>query len=183
MKKANFYLLLLSILTFGCGEENASEIQNLKDGEFIIRLYNSNGDLLLTKKGDAQNLVTSDSNWEIRLLDPSFGAQNSDPLETFASLTFFGQSSISTPKEFHFNNDNSAAFHQRWYSLDDDWGYKSIDGRLNITSVGNLQIKGSFEVKLEGDVNAQENPHWGQHILAKGYFSSICAYENVGGCP
>ena len=58
MKKANFYLFLLSILTFGCGEENAYEIQNLNDGEFIIKLYNSNGDLLLTRKGDAENLVS-----------------------------------------------------------------------------------------------------------------------------
>lgn len=173
MKRANYCLLLLSILTFGCGEENDNELQNLNDGEFVIQLYNSNGDLLLSRKGDAENLVTSDNHWEIRLLDPSFGLQNSEPLKTFASLTIFGQSSINTPKELHFNTDNSASFHQRWYSLEDDWGYKSTNGTLKITSSEKSGIKGNFEINLEVDVNAQQNPLWGEHILAKGYFSSM----------
>jgi hypothetical protein len=192
MKRLTKYLLLLSILTLGCGEEDGtenvppdatSELQNLKDGEFVIKLYNTNGDLLLTKKGDAENLGTAYDHWEIRLLDPSFGTQDSDPLQTFASLTISGQSGINTPRQLQFNKDNAASFHQRWYSLEDDWGYKSSTGTLVITSVEKLKITGSFEISLEVDVNARQNPLWGEYILAKGYFSSTCPYENAGGCP
>jgi hypothetical protein len=182
MKKATFYFFLLSILAFGCGEDNSNRIQNLKDGEFIIKLYNSNGDLLFTRTGDAENLGTGDNHLEIRLLDPSFALPNTNPLETFASLTIFGQSKISAPQELRFNDDNSATFRQRWYSLRDDWGYKSVEGTLDITYFDRLKIKGSFEIHLEVDDKAQQNPRWGHRILAKGYFSSICPYENVGGC-
>lgn len=183
MKLATYYLLLLFILTVGCGEENDNGIQKIKDGEFVIQLYDSNGDLLLTRKGDAENLLRYDSYWEIRLLDPSFGLPDSEPLKTFASLTIFGQSPINTPKELHFNTDNTASFHQRWYSLEDDWSYKSVDGTLKIISLEKSGIKGYFEITLEVDANAHQNPLWGKYILAKGYFSSICPYKKHGGCP
>jgi hypothetical protein len=182
MEKINCYLFLLFMFALGCGDENVNENQSVKDGEYVIKLYNSEGELLLTKKGNAENLGNSD-HWEIRLLDPSFALPNTDPLETFASLTIFTQATINTPLELQFNNDNSASFHQRWYSLEDDWGYRSTEGTLIITSLDKSKIKGSFEINLKVDANAQQNPRWGHHIVAKGYFSSICPYENVGGCP
>lgn len=173
MKKVRYFLFLVLILSFGCSEEKDYENQNLKDGEFVIKLYNSKGDLLLTRKGDAQNLAYTDSNWEIRLMDPLFGLPTSDPLKTFASLTVFGQSPITEPQELQFNNDNSAVLHQRWYSLGDDWGYKSTSGMLTISTIEKSGVKGSFEITLEVDADAQQNPLWGDNLLAKGYFSTI----------
>lgn len=175
MKRAKLYLFLLLIFTLGCGEENAYEIQNLKDGEFIVKLYNSKGHLLLTTKGDAENFNTSGNYWEIRFVDPT--------LERFASLTVIGQTPINKPQEFQLDSNNVAIFHQRWYSSQDVWGYKSTNGSLNITSWKESKVKGSFEINLDVDPNAQQNPLWGEHILAKGYFTSICPYEDVGVCP
>lgn len=183
MKSVSCYLFLLCILKFGCAEENVNKIQNLEDGEFVIELYNNKGDLLLTKEGNAENLGTPGNRWEIRLLDPAFELQNSDPLKTFASLTMFGQSSINIPQELRFNTNNTAYLYQRWYSLEGDWGYKSTNGTLSITSAEKSIVKGSFEISLEADANTQQNPLWGAHILVKGYFSSTCPYQNVGGCP
>lgn len=183
MKRINYFLLLVFILVLGCSDENATGIQNLKDGEFVIKLYNSNGNLLLSKKGDAENLGAAGSNWEIRLIDRAFGQQNSDPLKTFASLTIFGDVSISDSQELQFNTDNAAYFFERWYSLEDDWGYKSTGGTLRITSTEQSIIKGSFEIELEVDAEfAQQNPLWGERIVAKGYFSSICPGGEYGGC-
>ncbi len=183
MKRINYYLFLWAILTFGCGDENAVKIQSPKDGEFIIELYNASGDLLLTKQGNAENLVADNIySWEIRLLDPIFGMQNSDPLETFASLTFFGKTPMNKLQELNFNDDINAVLFQRWYSLEDDWGYRSTSGTMNITQIEKLKIKGNFQIDLEVDDSAQQNPKWGEHIVVKGYFSSICPYEKYGGC-
>ena len=183
MKKAGFFLFIVSILMLGCEEDHTNEIQNLKDGEYLIKLYNNSGDLLLTRKGSAENLGAVDNHWEIRLLDPSFAMPDSDPLKTFASLTLYGESLTSTPRELSLNEDYSAVLHQRWYSLENDWGYKSIDGSVTITSMEKSKIKGSFEINLTVDVNAQQNPLWGKYIVAKGHFSSTCPYEDIGGCP
>ena len=175
-------MFLLTVLVFACREENIKKTERLKEGEFLIKLYNSNGDLLLTRNGNAENLGTGGGNWEIRLLDPSFGQQNADPLKTFAFLTVFGQSELKTPESLAFNSDNFASFRQRWYSLQDDWGYESTDGVLNITSIEGTKITGNFEIHLQVGTDAQQNPLWGDHILVKGSFSSICPYESVGAC-
>ena len=183
MKRVNCYLFLLTILMLACEDVTTDEIQSVKDGEYIIKLYNDNGDLLLTKRGNAENLVADNIySWEIRFLDPLFGMQNSDPLETFASLTVFGKSSINKPQELFFNNDNIAVLHQQWYSLGDDWGYRSTKGTMNITQIEKFRIKGNFEINLEVDGSAQQNPKWGERIFVKGYFSSVCPYEEYGGC-
>ena len=128
MKRVICYLILLSILIIGCTEENIYEAQDVRDGEFTIKLYNSKGALLFAKKGIAENLVTADNRWEIRLLDPSFGLPDSDPLKTFASLTIFGQSSLNEPKQFEFNKDNLAAFQHPCYSPENNWEKGSLSG-------------------------------------------------------
>jgi hypothetical protein len=53
MKGTKYCLLLPIILVVGCGQENTCELENLNEGEFVIKLYNTSGDLLLTKKGSA----------------------------------------------------------------------------------------------------------------------------------
>lgn len=183
MKGANFCLFLLTMLALGCGHQEACELESVNEGEFIIRLYNPGGDLLLTKKGNAENFSLSGDHWELRLLDSDFGLENADPLKTFASLTIFGESAVTQPRVLQVNNGNRAVFHQRWYSLEDDWGYKSVNGTVNIASLEGSKVKGSFEINMEADVNALQNPLWGERILAKGHFSSICPYEDLGVCP
>jgi hypothetical protein len=182
MKRAGTFLILLAILAIGCREDGVDEIQSLKDGEFVINLYHSNGSLLLTTKGNAENLSTSGSHWEIRLMDPDFSTPNPDPLETFAHFTIIGQSAIAQPGELSINNDNIAIFHQRWYSITGDWGYRSTSGTLHIQQLEKLRMKGSFEINLEVDQNAQQHPEWGDRILVKGNFSSVCPYQETGGC-
>lgn len=182
MKGVSIFFILV-ILTFGCENPTAEETPLLKDGEYIIKLYSTDGELLLTRKGTAENLGAVDNYYEIRLLDPFFGLQKSKPLETFASLTIFGQSLPSQPHQSFFNTDNTGVLHQRWYSASDDWGYRSRSGTLKITKVENLKIAGSFQIELIVDGDAEQNPNWGDRILAKGYFVSICPYEDHGVCP
>ena len=183
MKGTNYCLLLLIILAVGCGQENTCELENLNEGEFVIKLYNTSGDLLLTKKGNAENFSLSGDHWELRLLDSDFGLENADPLKTFAFLTIFGEAAVTTPRVLQVNNGNRAVFSQRWYSLEDDWGYKSVNGTVNITSLEGSKVKGSFEINLEVADNAFLNPLWGERILAKGHFSSICPYADLDVCP
>lgn len=183
MKGANCCLFLLTVLALGCGHEEACELENLNEGEFVIKLYNTGGDLLLTKKGIAENFSLSGDHWELRLLDSDFGLENADPLRTFASLTVFGESAVTTPRVLQVNNGNRAVFFQRWYSLEDDWGYKSVDGVVNIVSLEGSKVRGSFEINLETNADAQPNPLWGDRILAKGHFSSRCPYLDLDVCP
>jgi len=183
MKRKFFYLFLLSILAVSCDEENDCEIENLNEGEFAIKLYNTRGDLLLTKKGNAENFSLSGDHWELRLLDADFGLENSDPLKTFAFFGIFGDHAITATQVLQVEKGNSARFYQRWYSLNDDWGYQSVDGTINITSIEGSKAKGSFEINLEVADYFNANPLWGDRLLAKGHFSSICPYEGSDVCP
>jgi hypothetical protein len=170
------------ILLTSCREEDISEGPSLGEGEFILDLFNEQGDLLLTKKGTAENLFTNSERWEIRLLDPQFIEPEHDPLSTFAFLVFIGQNAIDQRTELSLNHDNIASFRQRWYSLTDDWGYQSTSGSMRIEELGELRLVGSFEITLEVAAGALVNTRWGNRIVLKGRFSSTCPYQSTGGC-
>jgi hypothetical protein len=183
MKYITQSVIALSTLFFFNCDKDDDELapSGLESGEFEIKIYNEDGVLLLTKKGDAENLGGTGS-WEIRLLDPMFGTENGDDSQNFASLTFFGQSPLNELQTIELDEDRFAVFHQRWYSLPDDWGYRTLQGTLRISERHELMIKGSFEIRLTTDPSMLANPKWGERIFIKGSFSSICPYESVGGC-
>jgi hypothetical protein len=161
----SFVLIFFGI---GCSIELPTNTPNFKDGEFEIRVYDTKGTLLLSKKGEAEYIGKN----ELRLTDTTFIQPNVDPLKTFAVFYFSLNSPLVSPKEFRLNNNSTASFSQRWYSLPDDWGYTSTAGKLTISSIINSNAKGSFEVNLDIADGFDKNPLWGEHIVVKGSFST-----------
>lgn len=173
--------MLCIVFCFSACQEEMPTTPDVTDGEFVIELYNTDNELLLTKKGNAENLSTSGTYWEIRLMDPQFGQPGGDPLQSFAFLTLIGNSAIRRG-QIALDSDHVARFEQRWYSMPTDWGYLSNRGTVDITEFSNLAVKGSFEVTLTVADHANPHPQWGNEIRVKGYFSSLCPYQETGGC-
>jgi hypothetical protein len=168
MMRLNHLLLALIFFGMGCSKELPNNIPSLKEGEFEIRVYDIKGALLLSKKGEAEYIGKN----ELRLIDTTFIQPNVDPLKTFAAFYFSLNTTLTSPKELSLNNNSTASFSQRWYSLPDDWGYTSTAGNLTISSIVNSKVKGSFQVTLDIADGFGKNPLWGEHIVVKGSFST-----------
>jgi hypothetical protein len=168
MIRLNHLLFALFFFGIGCSKELPTNIPNLKEGEFEIRVYDIKGALLLSKKGEAEYIGKN----ELRLTDTTFIQPNVDPLKTFAAFYFILNTTLTSPKELILNSNSTASFTQRWYSLSDDWGYTSAAGKLTISSIVNSKVKGSFEVNLDIADGFGKNPLWGEHIVVKGSFST-----------
>jgi hypothetical protein len=166
MMRPKDLLLALLFLSVGCSKELSTNAPSLKDGEFEIRIYDTKGTLLLSKKGQAEYIGQA----ELRLTDTTFIQPNADPLKTFASFSFRLNTPLTSSKQLSLNDNSTASFYQRWYSLADDWGYSSTTGKLIVSSVANAQAKGSFEVNLDIADSFDKNPLWGDHIIVKGSF-------------
>lgn len=185
MKSGTLCILLIAILAFGCNSDNEVDfsLKNLKDGEFYLKLYDANGKLLLTTKGDASYLPIYSGGWQLVMTDPTFATKDATPNNTFAWLGLWSPSAVSSPAEFQLQIEGGADLYQRYYSLKDDWNYTSSSGSIKVISVSGSIIKGSFEVRLVKAANSEINTYWGDNLLAIGYFSGECPYVSIGGCP
>lgn len=177
MPKIWLTVLLISLLTFSCQKSDVSEFPELEDGKFYLELYNDQGKLLFSKKGNAVVLKLAEDDWQLRFTDKDEDRRALNEISSFAYMVFLKKSLVTRPEEGTIIQNDRVWLVESWYGYGPEfWSYASKEGIMNITEVSNSIVKGSLITQLSVSDQFKSNPFWGENITVKAYFVGKCAH-------